>query len=114
MLDDLFERLAAVFSLVFQLARQFSGSFALKYHPHVLGREMPLGMARRHAFAGKVLVLVTVPALERIEAFAVRAAFHVLQMRMTVFALQRRVSSRMAIHAARMHEYWIRGKKGGA
>src|SRR5258706_15803 len=71
-------------------------------------------MARRHAFAGKVLVLVTVPALERIEASAVGSALHVLKMRVTVLALQRNVSRGMAIHAARMHEYRIRGKKGGA
>jgi hypothetical protein len=66
-------------------------------------------MSGWHAFAGKVLVLMAVPTLERIEAFAVGAALHVLKMRMTVFALQWSVSIGMAIHAARMHEYRIRG-----
>ena len=114
MLEDFFERLASVLFWVFQLAREFSGGFALKDHSHVRGREMPFGMSGWHAFAGKVLVLMAVPTLERIEAFAVGAALHVLKMRMTVFALQWSVSSGMAIHATRMHEYRIRSKKGGA
>src|SRR5712671_3409396 len=114
MLDDLFERLASVLFRILQLARQLSRGFALKDHSHVRGRQTPLGMARRHAFAGKVCVLVTVPALERIVSFAIGAALHVLKMRVTVLALQWSVSSGMAILAARMHEYWIRGKKGGA
>ena len=86
----------------------------MKDHSHVRGREMPFGMSGWHAFAGKVLVLMAVPTLERIEAFAVGAALHVLKMGMTVFALQWSVSIGMAIHAARMHEYRIRGKKGRA
>ena len=113
-LEDSFERLASVLFWVFQLAREFSGGFALKDHSHVRGRETPFGMAGWHAFAGKVLVLMAVPTLERIEAFAVGAALHILKMRMTVFALQWSVSSGMAIHAAGMYEYLIRGKKGGA
>ena len=113
-LEDSFERLASVLFWVFQLAREFSGGFALKDHSHVRGREMPFGMSGWHAFAGKVLVLMAVPTLERIEAFAVGAALHVLKMRMTVFALQWSVSSGMAIHATRMHEDRIRSKKGGA
>ena len=86
----------------------------MKDHSHVRARETPFGMSGWHAFAGKVCVLMTVLTLEGIEAFAIGAAFHVLKVRMTVFALQWSVSSRMAIHAARMHEYRIGGKKGGA
>jgi len=113
-LDDLFERFASVLFRVFQLACQLRGGFALKDHSHIRGRETPLGMTGRHAFARKVRVLVTTFALERIEAFAVGAALHVLEMEVTVFALQRDVSGRMAIHAARMHENRIRGTKSGA
>jgi hypothetical protein len=71
-------------------------------------------MSGWHAFAGKVCVLMAVLALEGIEAFAIGAAFHVLKVWMTVFALQWSVSNGMAIHAARVHEYRIRGEKGGA
>src|SRR6185436_20156371 len=39
---------------IFQLARQFSGGFALKDHSHVRSRQTPLGMVRRHAFAGRI------------------------------------------------------------
>ena len=86
----------------------------MKDHSHVRGRETPLGMTGWHVLAGKVCILMAVFALDGIEAFAIGAAFHILKMRMTVFALQWSVSSGMAIHAARMHEYRIRRKKGGA
>src|SRR3989442_7616821 len=66
---------------------------------------MRFGMSGWHAFVSKVLVLMAVRTLERIEAFAVGVSLHVLKMRMTVFALQWSVSSGMAIHATRMHEY---------
>src|ERR1043166_5389768 len=66
-MDDLFQRPAAVTLGVFQLARQFGGVFALKHHWHVRGREMPFGMARRHVFAGKVVVLMAIPALESVK-----------------------------------------------
>src|SRR5882672_6003093 len=108
MLEDLIERLASVLLWVSQLAGEFSGGFASKDHSHVRGRETPFGMSGRHAFAGKVCVLMTVPALERIETFAVGAALYVLKVRMTAVALQWSVSSGMAIHATRMHEYRIR------
>ena len=114
MFENLLERLASVLFWVFQLAREFSGCFALKDHSHRRGRETPFWMSGWHGFAGKVCVLMTVLALEGIEAFAIGAAFHVLKVRMTVFALQWSVSSGMAIHATRMHEYRIRSKKGGA
>jgi len=52
---------------------------------------MPFGMARRHIFVGKVCVLMTIPALECVKAFAVGTALHVLEMRVAVLALQRNV-----------------------
>ena len=113
-MDDFLERLAAVLFWVFQLAGEFSGTLALKDHSHVRGREMPLRMPWRHALTGKILVLVTVLALERVKAFAVRTALHVLEMRVAVFSLQRNIAGRMAIHAARMHENGISGEEGGA
>ena len=114
MFDDFLERLASVLFRVFQLAREFSGSFALKDQSHARGREPPFRMSGWHVLPRKICVLMTVLALEGIEAFAIGAAFHVLKVRMTVFALQWSVSSGMAIHATRMHEYRIRSKKGGA
>jgi len=71
-------------------------------------------MPWRHALTGKILVLVTVLALERVKAFAVKTALHVLEMRVAVFSLQRNIAGRMAIHAAWMHEDGVSGEEGGA
>jgi hypothetical protein len=112
--EDFFERFAAVLFWVFQLAREFGRALALEDHPHVRRRQVPLGMAGRHVCADKVFVLVTVLAFHCVKAFAVESALDVLEMQVAVLALQWNVAVGMAIHAARVHEDRISGEEGGA
>jgi hypothetical protein len=76
-------------------------------------RQMPTRGSRRHVRACKIVVLMAGTAFHRITTGAVRAAANAHGMRMTVVALPRKVSTRVAIHAARVPQNGKHGGKGG-
>jgi hypothetical protein len=64
-------------------------------------RQSPFGISGRHVIAAKIGGLVTGFAAHGGDAVAVLATFHVLQVDVTVVALQGSVASGVAILAAR-------------
>jgi hypothetical protein len=60
-----------------------------------------------------VLCLVTIDAFERKDPLPVGAATQPKEaVLVTILTLQRRVTSRVTVHAARMHENFVRLQKG--
>ncbi len=66
---------------------------------------MPVRRARRRVDAGRVVILMTGAAFDRVHTVAVGAAANVHGVRMAVIALTRKISAGVAIHAARMAQY---------
>src|SRR5271156_1322052 len=95
------QRTIAVFGRVFELAAELAGRLASNNHLHFGRRQRPFRISRRHIRAGKIRVLVAGVALHAVQAFAVGSAFYILNMDVTVVALQRSITRRMTILAAR-------------
>jgi hypothetical protein len=110
--EELLQGAAAGLFGVFELPTEFGGRAADEHH-FVLGRrQAPLGIARRHVVSGEIGGLVTSFAAHGGNAVAVLAAFYVLQVNVTVVALQRSVACGMAILAARRSENFVDFEKG--
>src|SRR5580698_192693 len=104
MLDDLRETAMAVLRRIFQLPAKLGGGFALNHHLHIGRRQRPFRIARRHVGARKIRNLMARAAFHPVNALAIRAALHILNVHVTILALQRRVAGGMAIAAARRSE----------
>src|SRR5215469_9149107 len=72
---------------------------------------MPVRRSRRDMQAFKIVVLMTTAALERDDAVAFRATADVHGVPVTIVALPRKVSARVAVHAARMLQHRENGLK---
>src|SRR5215470_17199474 len=72
-----------------------------------------IGRAGRHVRSRLILRLVTIGAFDRKDALPVSAAPQAEEgVRVTVLAPQRRITRRVTIDAARMHENLVRFQKG--
>ena len=99
--EELLQGAAAGLFGVFELPAELGARATDKNH-FVLGRrQAPLGIARRHVVSGEIGGLVTSFAAHGGSAVAVLAAFYVLQVNVTVVALQWSIARGMAILAAR-------------
>src|SRR6266853_6977156 len=101
MLKQLLQRAATRLLRVFQLAAKLGGGVPDNDHFVFRSRKQPLGISRRHVFAGKIGSLVTSVAAHSVNTQAILATLHILQMDMAIVALQRRVTGGMAVLAAR-------------
>src|SRR6266478_488533 len=99
--EQLRERAAAGLLGIFELAAQL-GRRAPEEHHFVLRRgERPLWISRRQIGPGQIRGLVAGVAAHAVDAVAIFAALHILQMDMAVVALQGRVPGGVAVLATR-------------
>ncbi len=107
MLKQLLQRAATRLLRIFQLAAELGGGTPDDDHFVLRSGKRPLGISRRHVFAGNIGTLVTGGAAHSVNAQAILAALHILQMDMAIVALQRRVTGGMAVLAARRGKYFV-------
>ena len=104
MFQQLLKGAASGLFWILQLAAEFSRRAADESHFVFGGWKRPFGISRRHVFAGKVGGLVTGVAPHAVDTTAILAAPYILQMDVTVVALQRRVAGWVTVLAARRSE----------
>src|SRR5258706_10965467 len=114
MLKQLLEGAATRLLRIFQLAAELAGGAPDDNHFVLRSGKRPLGISRRHVFAGNIGTLVTGGAAHSVNAQAILAALHILQMDMAIVALQRRVTGGMAVLAARRGKYFVDVQKSFA
>lgn len=82
----------AILRRILQLPAKLASSFALYDHLHIRRRQRPFRVPRRHIRTRKIRSLMTSAAFHSVNAFAVRAALHVLNVYVPIIALQRRIA----------------------
>ena len=107
MFEQLGERAAARLLRIFELAAKFGRRASNDDHFVFRRGERPLRISRRHVCPGQIRGLVAGVAAHAIDAVAVSAAPHILQMDVTVVALEGGVSGGVAVLAARRREDFV-------
>src|SRR5262249_31166539 len=95
----------AILFWVFDLFADFSVAAALPDHGRCRWRKFPARRPRGHVQSGQVLLLVTRGTFFRRHTAPVHSASHIHRMRMTIVALARKLSGRVAIQTARMAQH---------
>src|SRR5438445_7348610 len=107
MFEKLLKRAATILSRIFKLTTELRGRASDENHFVFRRRKRPFGIAWRHVFASEIGGLVARIATHSVNTVTILAALHVLKVGMAVVTLERRVSGRVAILAARRREDFI-------
>ena len=107
MIEQRFERPPAILFGIFQLAAQRSGRAPHKNHLVFRRRQTPLRIPRGQVRSGQVAILMAGIATHRRHSVTIHATPHILQMHVAVVALQRCVTGRMTVLAARRRQHFV-------
>jgi hypothetical protein len=105
-LHNLIDCAMAVECGIFEALTQLTVSEALPDHGRLSGWQMPIRCAGRHVLSGKVMILVAGAAFQAGNTLAFKSAADVHGVLVAIVSLAREVSGGVAVHAARMMEYW--------
>jgi hypothetical protein len=105
--EQLLQRAATSLHWVLKLAAEFGWSATDEDHFVLRRRQTPLGITGWHVIAGQVGGLMAGFAAHGGDAVTVFAAFYVLQVYVTIVALERSVACGMAILAAGRSENFV-------
>ena len=104
---ELFKSAIAVLFRISNLATEIGSGTSDKNHLVFGSGERPFGISGRHVFAGEICGLVAGVATHGADAVAVFAALYILQVDVTVIALERSVACGMAVLTARRSENFV-------